>query len=877
MEQANFSELREKINAWDIQAEDLLIQKMKVFTIKYNEEFQNLCKNFDNFSNSISSTEVEHLKAINQLKNLSSERFIEQTLDNKEDIPQENPQEENVLIDRIEKMKKSLEISMQCIDSIAKKNKREVIDDDAVSQQSSKITMEKNTKGIKLPFIIGTEEFFADKAVGLDIPQQNEEEENEDDEDNDPDVEEFVSDIAVTEKDRKNWEKAEKKRKAKKEKEKRKQTKAEKTQPKEESEVKVPIENEEDEKPKLEIEIEKENSNEIKVESKSGGSVPPPPPPPPPPPVLTAPVKAPPKVVPPPKPVVQNPPPNEEQANQNNMIPQNPENTNNQVIEQPQPKPVMSFKEQLMSRMGIRGNNNNANKNPVVSPIQTIADNQNPLAPVIRDKNIVINKQNVKLNNFMGGNLDDDDEDDIDIKNSIFRRNQNNQNGIQNKTPNLFGNNQKPPEPNLSDNQNNQIESQEKKMLSESQFIQIKTNKNLVNAGKKMKNIFDSDEEDDDAQKNIVDKTKYLAAKLNNFGVTQDTQGQKKEETKPKPKKTFFDDDEDEDIKPKKDNNNQQQKPNLAFFNDDDDENKPKEESKPEPESKTPGSFMDGLKGILAQRNEKLNKKNQEPKKEEIKAEEPKKEEIKGEEPKKEEPKTEESKKEEPKVEEPKKEDPKKEETKKEESERKNSGVNIQKTLAMKNQNSAQLNSKFSDMQNMLANKLGKGMVMGAPKPPEKEEEKIEHNPSADKGEPNYVEVVSSNATKVVRKKKPKRGGAFETGKEFIPAPQKPKIEEPKKEVIDISDKKDQASPPKATEGPAKDPETFKTNNNLQEDNNKPNLFNFNNGKEEVQKSIFLDNDDLKKAGENNNVITNGFKKDETGKKKLAFFDDDDD
>ena len=877
MEQANFSELREKINAWDIQAEDLLIQKMKVFTIKYNEEFQNLCKNFDNFSNSISSTEVEHLKAINQLKNLSSERFIEQTLDNKEDIPQENPQEENVLIDKIEKMKKSLEISMQCIDSIAKKNKREVIDDDAVSQQSSKITMEKNTKGIKLPFIIGTEEFFADKAVGLDIPQQNEEEENEDDEDNDPDVEEFVSDIAVTEKDRKNWEKAEKKRKAKKEKEKRKQTKAEKTQPKEESEVKVPIENEEDEKPKLEIEIEKENSNEIKVESKSGGSVPPPPPPPPPPPVLTAPVKAPPKVVPPPKPVVQNPPPNEEQANQNNMIPQNPENTNNQVIEQPQPKPVMSFKEQLMSRMGIRGNNNNANKNPVVSPIQTIADNQNPLAPVIRDKNIVINKQNVKLNNFMGGNLDDDDEDDIDIKNSIFRRNQNNQNGIQNKTPNLFGNNQKPPEPNLSDNQNNQIESQEKKMLSESQFIQIKTNKNLVNAGKKMKNIFDSDEEDDDAQKNIVDKTKYLAAKLNNFGVTQDTQGQKKEETKPKPKKTFFDDDEDEDIKPKKDNNNQQQKPNLAFFNDDDDENKPKEESKPEPESKTPGPFMDGLKGILAQRNEKLNKKNQEPKKEEIKAEEPKKEEIKGEEPKKEEPKTEESKKEEPKVEEPKKEDPKKEETKKEESERKNSGVNIQKTLAMKNQNSAQLNSKFSDMQNMLANKLGKGMVMGAPKPPEKEEEKIEHNPSADKGEPNYVEVVSSNATKVVRKKKPKRGGAFETGKEFIPAPQKPKIEEPKKEVIDISDKKDQASPPKATEGPAKDPETFKTNNNLQEDNNKPNLFNFNNGKEEVQKSIFLDNDDLKKAGENNNVITNGFKKDETGKKKLAFFDDDDD
>ena len=29
MEQANFSELKEKINAWDTQAEELLIQKVK--------------------------------------------------------------------------------------------------------------------------------------------------------------------------------------------------------------------------------------------------------------------------------------------------------------------------------------------------------------------------------------------------------------------------------------------------------------------------------------------------------------------------------------------------------------------------------------------------------------------------------------------------------------------------------------------------------------------------------------------------------------------------------------------------------------------------------------------------------------------------------
>lgn len=75
MKQANFPELREKINTWDIQAEALLIQKIKLFSLKYNEDFQSLCQNLINFSNSISFTEVEHLRAINQLKNISNERF----------------------------------------------------------------------------------------------------------------------------------------------------------------------------------------------------------------------------------------------------------------------------------------------------------------------------------------------------------------------------------------------------------------------------------------------------------------------------------------------------------------------------------------------------------------------------------------------------------------------------------------------------------------------------------------------------------------------------------------------------------------------------------------------------------------------------------
>ncbi len=65
MEPANFAELRSKIDSWDISAEELLLQKMKIFTINYNEEFQQFCKNLDNFSYNIESVEVEHLKAIN--------------------------------------------------------------------------------------------------------------------------------------------------------------------------------------------------------------------------------------------------------------------------------------------------------------------------------------------------------------------------------------------------------------------------------------------------------------------------------------------------------------------------------------------------------------------------------------------------------------------------------------------------------------------------------------------------------------------------------------------------------------------------------------------------------------------------------------------
>ena len=269
MEQANFSELKEKINNWDIQAEELLIQKMKLFTFKYNEEFQQISKNFDNFSNSISAVEVDHIKAINQLKTLSSQRFIEQTLDKKIETEPETINDNQGLSNE-ELIKKAMEISLENLESFSKNSKKEQIEDDAASLQSSRITMDKNAKGVKLPSILGTEEFGADKYIGLNVIDKSEEEEKEDSEDSEPDIGEL--NIAVNAKQKQKWEKAEKKRKKKKEKEKQKLLKEKKEVKNEEAEIKVPIENEE-ETQKINEKEEKQDSGEIKITSaKTGGS-----------------------------------------------------------------------------------------------------------------------------------------------------------------------------------------------------------------------------------------------------------------------------------------------------------------------------------------------------------------------------------------------------------------------------------------------------------------------------------------------------------------------------------------------------------------------------------------------------------------------------
>ena len=178
--------------------------------------------------------------------------------------------------------------------------------------------------------------------------------------------------------------------------------------------------------------------------SKSGGAIPPPPPPPPPPPEIPTKGKIQnSSVMPMNQPIVNPYALDAQKKNENPEM--NNTNVNGQQS-QPQSGPVdfqTMLRNKLQQEQGNKGNVNmnmsnnadvgantnivNNNPNSVDDLLHTEADNKNPLAPVIRGKNIVLNKNNVNLNAFLGGvdflGGDDDDDDDV-LSSNLFRRKQ---------------------------------------------------------------------------------------------------------------------------------------------------------------------------------------------------------------------------------------------------------------------------------------------------------------------------------------------------------------------------------------------------------------------------------------------------------------------
>ena len=547
-EQANFSELRNKISNWDIEAEQMLINKINIFTNSYNADFANFTKNMQNLDNNLSNIQVQHYKAITNLKDLSMNRFIEESMDvasesvsEDSDRGVEQSVNNQVYMNEEEKIQKAMELTIKNIDEISSKKdqNKEQIEDDTKSVASSKIIFD-NFKKFNLPFIIGTDDFNKEAMIGLsNEPVDNEEEEEELE---DKDVKNFVEEnIKVDEKTKEEWIKIEKKKKIKAEKEKLKKEKKSKNEKKDEideNEIKNNNENNKNDfdnevKDEIKVPIENEENETIAVTSKVGGTVPPPPPPPP------KPVLDPSKI----KPKVEKKPiSNEINIDKNNIDKEkkieNPEKENININNAPT-------------------NTNMNNNNIIMQPKPKIMQSVNPF--------LLKGLQN------LSDDEDDDDDDDIfskkkrnmpklDVKMNInqsqnpfvfMHDNESNNKPMdninKNKLDNIFEeeSENKPEEKKVIENENSQepiqinkeIEPPTQKIEEEKQkeehniFNNIETDKgniSNVNKNKGFNNLFDLPEEEKNSTEVIVNKNEQKAL-----------------ETKKKINKIFFDDDDE--------------------------------------------------------------------------------------------------------------------------------------------------------------------------------------------------------------------------------------------------------------------------------------------------------------------------------------------
>ena len=436
----NFAELKNKINSWDIDAEEMLLKKIKIFTDNYNLELGQFSRNLDSFDMHLTTAEIENYKAYSQLKNLSANQFMEDILEEKteqEQVPQEEinkeKQNQNVLLD-IESKKKAVSISLQHLQEIiSKKGKdKEVIEDDTVSVSSSRLNLDTFSKYVRMPFIIGSEEFKNDKTIGLTLDKgENKEEENEnnkkeENDSEDSDVEEFVADIPVDDKVKAKWEEVKEKKKQQKEKLKNSQKVNEQN-----------YEFEKDKKPDKETDngflvIENEdiidnNNNTLdkKPEPAQVQNI-----------------------------VNQNNDNNNNNLNNNNVANDNNKENNNALNN----KNNLNNKEENNNKI-IENNNENKKTKDINS---------------LKKKNIL----DPKLSNFLGGvDLGDDDEDDYDMDDGLFSR----KNRAFVPKPNPI------PIPNQNNNMNMQP-----------QMIEMPQNNQLPIPNQNMKNMFGDESDDDD-------------------------------------------------------------------------------------------------------------------------------------------------------------------------------------------------------------------------------------------------------------------------------------------------------------------------------------------------------------------------------------------
>ena len=185
---SNFEELLPKVSNWDIDEEEQLINKIKSLTEDYQQKCSDLSINLNNINRNLNLLEVDFFNSLNGLKTLSGVKFIEHVVDQDEvSQPEEeqtpNPDFQDVKEDHFNIINNILQRSIDFInlkDQQKQSNKNNNNnnnnpDDDTASMNTSKILDAKNIKGLRLPLIIGTQDFNDNEYIGLYNPEDDEE------------------------------------------------------------------------------------------------------------------------------------------------------------------------------------------------------------------------------------------------------------------------------------------------------------------------------------------------------------------------------------------------------------------------------------------------------------------------------------------------------------------------------------------------------------------------------------------------------------------------------------------------------------------------------------------------------------------------------
>ena len=184
---ANFDELLPKVSNWDVEEEEMLINKIKMMTEDYQQKCSDLSLNINNINRNLHLIEVDFFNSLNGLKTLSGTKFIEHIVDpdevkvEEEESKIQEPVEENIKDEHFNNINNILQRSLDFMalrDQQKSQNKNNNQEDDTMSMNSKIIgdNLMKNNRGMKLPLIIGTSDFNQNEYIGLVNDDEEEEE-----------------------------------------------------------------------------------------------------------------------------------------------------------------------------------------------------------------------------------------------------------------------------------------------------------------------------------------------------------------------------------------------------------------------------------------------------------------------------------------------------------------------------------------------------------------------------------------------------------------------------------------------------------------------------------------------------------------------------